>query len=43
MWKRADFPWMGTGTVPAVAAVNGREVTRGMVFGVSPFAESRWQ
>lgn len=44
VWRRADFPWMGmweenhSRTQPPW---NGRELTRGMEFGVSPFAESR--
>ncbi len=46
VWRRADFPWMGiweenhsrTGT-----PWNGRTLTRGMEFGVSPMPESRRQ
>lgn len=46
VWRREDFPWMGiweenhsrTG-----APWNGRTLTRGMEFGVSPFPESRRQ
>jgi hypothetical protein len=46
VWKQADFPWMGiweenrSRTNPPW---NGRALTRGMEFGVSPFAESRRQ
>jgi hypothetical protein len=44
VWKRADFPWLGvweenhSRTAPPW---NGRTLTRGMEFGVSPFPESR--
>jgi hypothetical protein len=44
VWKRADFSWMGiweenhSRTHPPW---NGRTLTRGMEFGVSPMAESR--
>jgi hypothetical protein len=44
IWKRADFPWLGiweenhSRTQPPW---NGQTLTRGMEFGVSPFAESR--
>jgi hypothetical protein len=44
VWKPADFPWMGiweenhSRTQPPW---NGRTLTRGMEFGVSPFPESR--
>jgi hypothetical protein len=43
-WRRHDFPWMGiweenlSRTSPPW---NGKAITRGMEFGVSPFAESR--
>jgi hypothetical protein len=44
IWKRADFPWMGIWeencSRPA-SPWNGRTITRGMEFGVSPFPESR--
>ncbi len=44
IWRRADFPWMGiweeNGARPS-APWNGRTVTRGMEFGVSPFPETR--
>jgi len=46
VWKRADFPWMGiweencSRTQPPW---NGRTLTRGMEFGVSPMPESRRQ
>ena len=43
-WRRADFPWMGiweeNRSRPA-SPWNGREITRGMEFGVSPFPETR--
>lgn len=46
VWRRADFPWMGiweeNRSRPA-APWNGRAVTRGMEFGVSPFPETRRQ
>ena len=44
VWRRADFPWLGiweenrSRTHPPW---NGRTLTRGMEFGVSPFPESR--
>jgi hypothetical protein len=44
VWMRSDFPWMGiweencSRTAPPW---NGRTVTRGMEFGVSPFPETR--
>jgi hypothetical protein len=44
VWRVADFPWMGiweenlSRTSPPW---NGRTLTRGMEFGVSPFPESR--
>ena len=45
-WRRADFPWMGiweeNRSRPA-SPWNGREITRGMEFGVSPFPETRRQ
>ncbi|MGA3188381.1 MAG: hypothetical protein ABSF22_14850 [Bryobacteraceae bacterium] len=43
-WKRADFPWISlweenrSRTVPPW---NGKAITRGVEFGVSPFAEGR--
>jgi len=43
-WRRADFPWMGiweeNRSRPA-SPWNGREITRGLEFGVSPFPETR--
>jgi hypothetical protein len=43
-WRPADFPWMGiweeNRSRPA-SPWNGREITRGMEFGVSPFPETR--
>jgi hypothetical protein len=43
-WKRADFPWMGIwreNRGRTHAPWNGRTVTQGMEFGVSPFPENR--
>lgn len=46
VWKRADFPWLGiweenhSRTVPPW---NGKTLTRGMEFGVSPMPETRRQ
>ena len=43
-WRREDFPWMGiweeNRSRPA-SPWNGREMTRAMEFGVSPFPETR--
>jgi hypothetical protein len=44
VWRRADFPWMGIWEENASRAQppwNGRTITRGMEFGVSPFPETR--
>ncbi len=44
IWRRSDFPWLGIweeNHLRAGAPWNGRALTRGMEFGVSPFAESR--
>ncbi len=44
VWKSADFPWMGIweeNHSRAHAPWNGRTMTRGMEFGVSPMAETR--
>lgn len=44
VWRRADFPWMGIweeNFSRAQPPWNGRTLTRGMEFGVSPFPESR--
>jgi len=45
-WRGADFPWLGiweeNRSRPG-APWNGRAVTRGMEFGVSPFPETRRQ
>jgi hypothetical protein len=46
VWKRADFPWMGIweeNRSREHSPWNGKTVTRGMEFGVSPFPESRIQ
>jgi hypothetical protein len=46
VWRRSDFPWMGVweeNRSRPQPPWNGRELTRGMEFGVSPFAESRRQ
>ncbi len=43
-WKRADFPWMGIwkeNRGRTRAPWNGRTITQGMEFGVSPFPETR--
>ena len=45
-WKRADFPWLGIweeNYSRQASPWDGRTVTRGMEFGVSPFPESRRQ
>jgi hypothetical protein len=44
IWKSKDFPWMGIweeNCSRQVTPWDGRTVTRGMEFGVSPFPESR--
>jgi hypothetical protein len=44
VWRRQDFPWMGIweeNRSRPHAPWNGRTITRGMEFGVSPFPESR--
>jgi hypothetical protein len=44
IWKRADFPWLGIWEENCSrkgSPWDGRTVTRGMEFGVSPFPESR--
>jgi hypothetical protein len=44
MWKRGDFPWLGIweeNRSRQSPPWGGREVTRGMEFGVSPFPETR--
>ena len=44
VWKRKDFPWMGIweeNCSRQASPWNGREITRGMEFGVSPVPESR--
>jgi len=44
IWKRADFPWLGIweeNCSRAHSPWDGRTVTRGMEFGVSPFPETR--
>jgi len=44
VWKQKDFPWMGIweeNRSRPHKPWNGRTVTRGMEFGVSPFPESR--
>jgi hypothetical protein len=43
-WRPADFPWLGIweeNRSRDFAPWNGQTLTRGMEFGVSPFAESR--
>jgi hypothetical protein len=44
VWKPADFPWMGIwdeNCSRTRSPWNGKTLTRGMEFGVSPFPESR--
>jgi hypothetical protein len=44
VWKRNDFPWLGIweeNCSRQASPWNGRTVTRGMEFGVSPFPETR--
>jgi hypothetical protein len=44
VWRRLDFPWLGIweeNLSRTHAPWNGRTITRGMEFGVSPFPESR--
>ncbi len=44
VWRRADFPWLGIWEENASRVQppwNGRTLTRGMEFGVSPFPETR--
>ena len=44
VWKRADFPWMGIweeNHSREQTPWNGRTLTRGMEFGVSPMPETR--
>jgi len=44
VWKQSDFPWLGVweeNHCRTIPPWNGNTVTRGMEFGVSPFAESR--
>jgi hypothetical protein len=45
-WRRADFPWMGIweeNNSRTAAPWNGRTLTRGLEFGVSPMPETRRQ
>jgi hypothetical protein len=44
IWQRSDFPWLGIweeNHSRKHTPWNGREMTRGMEFGVSPFPETR--
>lgn len=46
IWKRADFPWLGIWEENCSRQTppwNGKTITRGMEFGVSPFPEPRRQ
>lgn len=46
VWRRADFPWMGIweeNQSRTAAPWNGRTLTRGLEFGVSPMPETRRQ
>jgi hypothetical protein len=43
-WRQADFPWMGVweeNRVRQTPPWNGKTITRGMEFGVSPMPETR--
>ncbi len=45
-WRRVDFPWLGIweeNRSRSAAPWNGRTITRGMEFGVSPIPETREQ
>ncbi len=45
-WQRSDFPWLGIweeNCARTQAPWNGKTITRGMEFGVSPMPESRRQ
>jgi hypothetical protein len=44
VWKRTDFPWLGVweeNCSRQASPWNGKSITRGMEFGVSPFPETR--
>jgi hypothetical protein len=44
VWRRQDFPWLGIweeNCSRTASPWDGKTVTRGMEFGVSPFAETR--
>jgi hypothetical protein len=44
LWKRADFPWISLweeNRSRDLPPWNGQTITRGVEFGVSPFAEAR--
>jgi len=46
VWKRADFPWLGIweeNHCRTAPPWNGKTITRGMEFGVSPMPETRRQ
>ena len=46
VWKQADFPWLGIweeNHSRTHAPWNGKSMTRGMEFGVSPMPETRRQ
>jgi hypothetical protein len=46
VWKQAEFPWLGIWEENCSREIppwNGKTLTRGMEFGVSPFPESRRQ
>jgi hypothetical protein len=46
VWKQSDFPWMGIWEENCSRSDppwNGKTITRGMEFGVSPFPETRRQ
>jgi hypothetical protein len=46
VWKQKDFPWLGIWEENCSRGIppwNGKTITRGMEFGVSPFPETRRQ
>jgi hypothetical protein len=46
VWRRSDFPWLGIweeNHAREHPPWNGKTLTRGMEFGVSPMPETRWQ
>ena len=46
VWRQKDFPWLGIWEENCSREIkpwNGKTITRGMEFGVSPYPESRRQ